>query len=122
MRPSLRSSTLVYSTEGGRMCPGGCRQPPSSCCCAKVQRSAAAPGGVARVSHETRGRGGKGVTVIKGLPFDADTLSQLCKQLKAACGAGGTVKEGAIEIQGDHRDKVMAHLAQQGLPAKRSGG
>ena len=75
-----------------------------------------------RVSRETQGRAGKGVTVIKGVPLDGAALDQLGKQLKSACGAGGTVKHGTIEIQGDHRDTVVARLKQHGWTVKRSGG
>ncbi len=85
---------------------------------------AAAPAGdgVVRVSRETKGRGGKAVTLVKGLALPADALAALGKQLKAACGSGGTVKEGVIEIQGDHIEKVMATLKAQGHTVKRAGG
>jgi translation initiation factor 1 len=75
-----------------------------------------------RVSRESKGRGGKGVTLVKGLPLEADALTALAKQLKAACGSGGTVKDGVIEIQGEHRDRVVEWLAQQGFKVKRAGG
>ncbi len=75
-----------------------------------------------RVSRETAGRGGKAVTVIKGLSMDAPALSQLGKQLKTACGAGGTVKDGAIELQGDHCIAVIDTLRKQGWIVKRPGG
>lgn len=78
--------------------------------------------GVVRVSRETKGRGGKAVTLVKGLGLPADALTALGKQLKAACGSGGTVKEGVIEIQGDHIEKVMAALKAQGHTVKRAGG
>ena len=75
-----------------------------------------------RVSRETKGRGGKAVTLVKGLALQADALVVLGKQLKAACGSGGTVKDGVIEIQGDHVDKVMAALKTQGHAVKKTGG
>jgi translation initiation factor 1 len=118
------ASALVYSTEsGGRMCPA-CGAPVAQCRCKELLKKAQAPAtdGIVRVSHETKGRKGKGVTVIKGLALDAAALAALGKQLKAACGSGGTVKEGIIEIQGDHRDLVIASLAKQGHTVKRAGG
>jgi translation initiation factor 1 len=75
-----------------------------------------------RVSRETKGRKGKGVTLIKGLALDTPALAQLGKQLKAACGSGGTVKDGVIEIQGDHCEQVIENLKNQGWVVKRAGG
>ena len=120
MKNKLSAGGLVYSTEAGRMCPG-CRQPVAQCVCKQV---AAAPvgDGVVRVSRETKGRGGKAVTLVKGLMLDADALLALGKQLKAACGSGGTVKDGVIEIQGDHIERVIAALKAQGHIVKRAGG
>ncbi len=81
-----------------------------------------AASGAVRVSRETKGRGGKTATVIKGLPLNDEQLKTLSKTLKAACGTGGTVKEGEIEIQGDHCEKIMTLLLAQGYSPKRSGG
>ncbi len=78
--------------------------------------------GVVRVSRETKGRAGKGVTLVKGVPLDATALTALGKQLKAACGSGGTVKDGVIEVQGDHCDRVIELLKAQGYAVKRAGG
>lgn len=80
--------------------------------------------GIVRVSRETAGRKGKGVTVIRGLPLDDAALARVAKQLKAACGSGGTVKDGVVEIQGDHLDKVLTWLKAQpeGWTVKRVGG
>jgi translation initiation factor 1 len=78
--------------------------------------------GVVRVQRETKGRGGKSVTVVKGLALEAAALAQLAKQLKAACSSGGTVKDGVIEVQGDHVEAVMAALQKQGHRVKRAGG
>ena len=75
-----------------------------------------------RVGRETKGRRGKGVTVVTGVPLRGDALKELGKKLKMQCGSGGTVKDGVIEIQGDHRDKVVASLATYGWDVKRSGG
>ncbi len=75
-----------------------------------------------RVGREVSGRGGKGVSVISGLPLPAAALEELATRLKKLCGAGGAVKEGVIEIQGDHRDRLVAELCKLGYDAKRSGG
>lgn len=75
-----------------------------------------------RVAREVAGRGGKAVSVISGLALDADALAQLATRLKKLCGAGGAVKDGSIEIQGDHRDRLVAELLKLGYPARRSGG
>jgi translation initiation factor 1 len=75
-----------------------------------------------RVGREVAGRAGKGVSVIHGLPLAAAELEELSTRLKKLCGAGGAVKEGVIEIQGDHRDRLVAELRKLGYDAKRSGG
>jgi translation initiation factor 1 len=75
-----------------------------------------------RVARQTQGRAGRGVTVITGLPLTATELEQLATELKRRCGSGGTVRDGIIEIQGEHRDTLVAELAQRGITAKRSGG
>jgi translation initiation factor 1 len=111
---------LVYSTEGGTMCPV-CRQPKLQCVCRQAKASPAGDG-IVRVSRETAGRGGKAVTVVRGLALDAAALTQLAKQLKAVCGAGGTVKDGVVEVQGDHCERVIEALKKQGRVVKRAGG
>lgn len=114
-----KSSGLVYSTEFGRTCPG-CRQPLAACSC---QKSVVPSGdGIVRVSRETKGRGGKCVTVVKGVLLDATALATLGKKLKTACGSGGTTREGVIEIQGDHCDLIVTRLGAEGFKVKRSGG
>jgi translation initiation factor 1 len=75
-----------------------------------------------RVGRETSGRSGKGVSVITGLPLAGEELEALATRLKKLCGAGGAVKDGSIEIQGDHRDRLVVELVQLGYEAKRSGG
>lgn len=110
---------LVYSTEHGRMCPD-CRQPQAQCVC-KIA-SVPVGDGTVRVSRETKGRGGKAVTLVKGVPLQADALAELGKKLKTACGSGGTVKDGVIEVQGDHVERVMDTLKKLGHKVKRSGG
>lgn len=112
---------IVYSTEHGRMCPQ-CAKPISSCICKLLQKQAPVGNGVVRVGRETAGRKGSGVTVITGLPLSQDALQDLARKLKARCGSGGTIKDGVIEIQGDHRDTLVAELTKLGHPAKRSGG
>lgn len=77
--------------------------------------------GVVRVSLQTKGRGGKSVTLVKGLPLDVSALAALAKQLRAACGSGGTVKDDVVEVQGDHVVAVMAALQKQNYNVKRAG-
>mgnify|MGYP000866557217 FL=1 len=110
---------LVYSTDQGRMCPL-CRQPVTDCICNR--QSVPAGDGIVRVSRETKGRGGKSVTVVRGVLLEGPALIELGKQLKTQCGTGGTVRDGVIEVQGDHCDKVMLLLRARGFKIKRSGG
>ena len=120
MKKAFVNSSLVYSTDSGRMC-SACRQPATACVC-KQLKALAPSDGVARVSRTSKGRGGKTVTLVSGLSLDEAALVQLGKILKAACGSGGTVKDGVIEVQGDHCDQVMQALSKQGFSAKRAGG
>ena len=115
------SSSLVYSSESGRMCPK-CNKPVSGCLCRKQAATSAVGDGVVRVGRETKGRKGKGVTLISGVPLSPDELKKLAKELKQKCGTGGTLKEGVIEIQGDHRDALIDLLKAKGWTVKRSGG
>jgi translation initiation factor 1 len=122
--PKTKDSNLVYSTEHGRICPN-CRKPVSACDCRRKKpaaKEATPKDGIVRVSRETKGRKGKGVTLITGVPLPADELKAFCKLLKKKCGTGGTVKNGVIEIQGDHRDILMILLQERGWVVKRSGG
>ena len=122
MKGRAASGGLVYSTQSGRMCPA-CRQPVAQCRCASIAAQGARPtDGIVRVQRETKGRGGKAVTVVRGLPPDGAALVKVAQQLKAACGSGGTVKDGEVEVQGDHVAKVMALLQAQGHTVKRVGG
>lgn len=113
-------SRLVYSTEQGKMCPK-CGQPAPGCRC---RRTVPPPkgDGIVRVARETKGRKGKGVTVITGVPLSPSELKALGRELKQVCGSGGTVKNGAIEIQGDHRERLVEALKQRGFTVKRAGG
>jgi len=86
-----------------------------------VKPAAGAPRAI-RVARETAGRGGKGVTVVTGLPLTAEALEALASQLKRICGAGGAVRGDRIEIQGEQRDRVLAELLKLGYDAKRAGG
>ncbi len=111
---------LVYSSELGRICPY-CGKPVNACICGKksVQPSG---DGIVRIRRENKGRGGKTVTVIFGIPLNEDKLKALSGELKRRCGTGGTVKEGNIEIQGDHRDVLIAELEKRGFKVKAAGG
>lgn len=112
------SSNLVYSTDGGRLCPK-CSKPVSACICKQV---VANKGGIVRISRETKGRGGKSVCVITGLGLAPAELDKLCTQLKKRCGSGGTSKDGNIEIQGEHRDTLIGELSKLGYTVKKGGG
>jgi translation initiation factor 1 len=114
-----RSGGLVFSTEQGRMCPD-CRQPVDDCMCGAASRSAG--DGIVRVSRETKGRKGKGVTLVTGIPLDDKELKTFAKILKAKCGTGGTVKDGVVEIQGDQRDVLVPLLKDKGWEVKKAGG
>jgi translation initiation factor 1 len=114
------SGGLVYSTAVGRTCPG-CRRAIDQCSCNK-HKAKPVSDGIVRVSRQIAGRNGKSVTVIKGLALNAVELVDLAKQLKTACGSGGTVKDGVIEVQGDHCDRVIATLTAKGYKTKRAGG
>ncbi|MEO5734575.1 MAG: translation initiation factor Sui1 [Rubrivivax sp.] len=121
-RTNPSAGGLVYSTDAGRMCPV-CRQALADCRC-KARAAATLPlgDGTVRVSRETAGRGGKAVTLVRGLPLAADALAALAKRLRSACGAGGTVKAGVIEVQGDHAERLVALLQAEGFKVKRAGG
>ena len=75
-----------------------------------------------RVGRETKGRAGKAVTLVRGLALDDAALAALGKRLRSACGAGGTVKDGVLEVQGDHVERVLGWLQQEGISANRAGG
>ena len=97
------------------MCPA-CGQPSAACRC----KDAVVPvaDGVVRVRLEIKGRKGKGVTVVSGVPLAAAELAELCKQLKQRCGSGGTVKDGCIEVQGDHGASVVEVIKKRGWKVK----
>jgi len=113
-------ASIVYSTGVGRRCPN-CLRPATQCACKQ-----GVPGklgdGVVRVARETKGRKGKGVTVISGLPLTDAELRVLATQLKKRCGSGGTVDGDRIEIQGDHRERLRDELTRRGYTVKLAGG
>ncbi|MFB3908685.1 MAG: translation initiation factor Sui1 [Candidatus Eisenbacteria bacterium] len=122
-------SRLVYSTREGKICPD-CGKPVASCACPRgrkaarpaPQHAAGAGDGVARVRREVKGRGGKTVTTISGLPLGDGDLAALAADLKRRFGTGGSHKDGIIVIQGDHADEIVAELERRGHRAKRAGG
>jgi translation initiation factor 1 len=111
---------IVYSTERGLVCPV-CRGAAGKCSCAK-EIPPKGGDGIVRVRRETKGRGGKTVTVASGIPLGASELAALAGEIKRKCGSGGTAKDGTIEIQGDHRDAVSAALREKGYTVKLAGG
>ena len=120
MSHQRRDTILVYSSELGRICPY-CGRPIPGCLCRK-KPAAPAGDGIVRVRRESKGRGGKTVTVITGVPLDDGKLKILAGELKRRCGSGGTLKEGVIEIQGDHRDLLVSELKSRGFAVKLAGG
>lgn len=112
---------IVYTTGVGERCPN-CLRPARECVCRKGTPGKTTSDGVVRVSRETQGRKGKGVTVISGLGLAAAELELLATELKKRCGSGGSVENGRIEIQGDHRDRLVEELSRRGFKAKRAGG
>lgn len=119
MAKQNKSGGLVYSTEFGRACPE-CSQPINECRCGEPQ--VPAWDGIVRVSRESKGRGGKVVTLVTGVPLVGPELKTLAKELKQKCGVGGALKDGIIEIQGDQRDLLAAELSKRGFTVRKSGG
>ncbi|MFZ5759375.1 MAG: translation initiation factor Sui1 [Thermodesulfobacteriota bacterium] len=120
MKKKTAHQGLVYSTEYGRMCPA-CGQPEPECRC---RNAFTPPPGdrTVRISRQTKGRKGAGVTLISGLALDEAALWKLAGELKRTCGCGGTVKAGVIEIQGDQRQTLIAELRNRGFVVKSAGG
>lgn len=115
-------SRPVYSTQSGRLCPG-CSMPKTACSCKNPAADQQPSDGIIRIHLDKKGRAGKTVSLIKGLTLDANDLDSLAKQLKSKCGCGGTVNAaGAIEVQGDHRERLKLLLEQQGYRVKLAGG
>ena len=121
----MDNSQLVYSTESGRICPS-CGHPTKKCTCKKKKavkkQSVYTDDGIIRIRREVKGRKGKTVTTIFGVPLAGRDLKQFAKQLKRNCGTGGSVKDGVIIIQGDHRESLLNEIKQQGYTVKLAGG
>jgi translation initiation factor 1 len=113
-------SITVYSTKSGRICPG-CGQPVGKCNCRK-QTVLPKGDGTVRVGRSTKGRGGKCVSLVTGLQLEPGELNRLARHLKQKCSSGGTLKDGVIEIQGDHRELIVKELSGLGYKARLSGG
>ena len=116
----MKNSRLVYSSASGRICPE-CGRPAAACIC-RQKSSQPAGDGIVRIRREFKGRGGKTVTVVSGIPGDEAGLKEVAAGLKKRCGTGGTVKDGIIEIQGDHRELLVTELAARGYRVKAAGG
>lgn len=119
-KSSKSNSRLVYSTDVGRRCPQ-CHRALAECVCGK-DKPAAVGDGIIRLHRETKGRGGKAVTIIKGLPLASAELKALAKTLKQKCGVGGALKDADIEIQGDQRETLKLELEKMGYEVKIAGG
>lgn len=116
-------SRLVYSTEKGDLC-SSCGEAKDACMCAAIadQQRLASLDGIVRIRRETAGRKGKGVSTISGVALTDAQLKELLKRLKKSCGTGGSLSNGVIEIQGDHREKIKALLEKEGHKVKLAGG
>ena len=120
----MDNSRLVYSTESGKICTS-CQKPVSECTCKKKKSRSQTNikyDGIIRIKREVKGRKGKTVTTVSAFQLADDELKSLAAQLKRKCGTGGSVKEGIIIIQGDHRDALLSELKKQGYTAKLAGG
>jgi translation initiation factor 1 len=113
----MSENRLVYSTDAGRIC-SACEKPQNQCVCADRAKQAVQGDGNVKLRRETKGRGGKTVVVITGLPLNQLEMSALVTALKKRCGSGGTIKDGAIEIQGEHLDTIRAELVKRGFKPK----
>ncbi|MET0498910.1 MAG: translation initiation factor Sui1 [Steroidobacteraceae bacterium] len=120
-RSTADGGGIVYSTGIGERCRN-CQRPVAECVCKKGTPGKTSADGIVRVSRETAGRKGKGVSVITGIGLPADALAALATELKKRCGSGGAVVDGKIEIQGDHRDRLVEELTKRGWTVKRAGG
>lgn len=121
----MDNNRLVYSTESGRICPS-CGRPTKKCTCKKKKatkkESVYPDDGIIRIRREVKGRKGKTVTAVFGVPLADRDLKQFAKTLKRKCGTGGSVKDGIIIIQGDHRETLLNEIKQQRYTEKLAGG
>jgi translation initiation factor 1 len=115
-----KSDRLVYSTDRGRLC-ADCQQAMDDCNCTHTAASRILGDGNVKIRRETKGRKGKGVTLVEGLALNQLELNTLAKELKAKCSSGGAVKDGIIEIQGDHRPLIQSLLSAKGIKSVRAG-
>ena len=119
----MDNSQLVYSTESGKICPN-CLKPVSECTC-KMKKPRSQTNikydGIIRIQREVKGRKGKTVTTVSGFQINADELKNLVTQIKRRCGTGGSVKDGLLIIQDDHRDTLLSELKNRGFKAKIAG-
>jgi translation initiation factor 1 len=116
------NARLVYSTDTGRICPQ-CGLPVESCHCAQNRGSSTKHAdGVVRVALDRKHRRGKTMTIVSGAPGDEAELAQLCRELKKLLATGGSAHDGQVELQGDHRERVVAYFAARGIKTKRVGG
>jgi translation initiation factor 1 len=120
---SNNQNPTVFSTEFGRLCPN-CGNPLKNCICKKAENNSPRKNvdGIVRLFIDRKGRGGKSVTIIDGLPYSSEQLKDLTKSIKRQCGTGGAIKGGKIEIQGDVRDLILPMLQKLGLVVKKAGG
>ncbi len=116
----MKKRRIVYSTDQGQLCPG-CRHPIQECVCKDGARKAITDG-IGRLERQSKGRNGKPVSIVKGLPLADPDLKKLAKELKAKCGVGGSIEDGNILIQGDKRDTLAPLLESKGYKVKISGG
>lgn len=113
----MKDNRLVYSTEQGQICPS-CQAPIKRCACKEIERAKIKGSGDVKLRRETKGRGGKSVVVITGLALNTDQLKLLLGELKRRCGSGGTLKDDALEIQGEHLDVIREELKKRGYKVK----
>lgn len=114
----MSKQRTVYSTDQGQLCPN-CRQAVKSCQCQPLQPDG---DGIVRLQRQTKGRNGKPVTLITGIPLSAPELKKLAGELKRKCGVGGSVEDASILIQGDKRTLLKELLEQRGFAVKLAGG
>ena len=117
---SNNTNRTVYSTSDGRICPQ-CGKPVSACVCQK-DKGKPSGDGIVRIRLEKKGRKGKSVTLVSGLPLNETQLKDLAGEMKKKCGSGGAVKEAVIELQGDHVSFALTYLKEKGFSPKKAGG